>query len=133
MATATRGAFRLLVNNSEPRGLPRPMLDRMFDQYDRRTKRAVLELYRATDHPGDPQPELEEALREAELPTLVIWGDGDSYLPVRYAESQRDWFPGARIHVLPGSGHWPFADAPDTVARLLAEFLDGLGGAGATA
>jgi pimeloyl-ACP methyl ester carboxylesterase len=25
--------------------------------------------------------------------------------------------------VLSGSGHWPFADAPDTVRRLLTDFL----------
>jgi pimeloyl-ACP methyl ester carboxylesterase len=30
------------------------------------------------------------------------------------------------VHVLPASGHWPFADAPETVERLLNEFLAGL-------
>ena len=75
MATATRRAFRFLVNRDEPRGLPRPFLERMYDHYDRRTKRAVLKLYRATDEPGAPDPELVAALRErGELPALVIWG-----------------------------------------------------------
>jgi hypothetical protein len=27
------------------------------------------------------------------------------------------------VHVLPASGHWPYADAPETVERLLVEFV----------
>jgi pimeloyl-ACP methyl ester carboxylesterase len=123
MGTATRGAFRFLVNRAEPRGLPRPFIERMYDQYDRRTKRAVLGLYRATDDPGAPDPELLAALRGRELPALVIWGAGDAYLPSSYAERQREFFPEAEVNVLPHSGHWPFADAPEEVDRLLLAFL----------
>ena len=123
-ATATRPAFRFLVNRDEPRGLPRPFLEGMYDHYDRRTKRAVLKLYRATDDPGSPDPELLAALRErGELPALVIWGAGDAYLPSSYTERQREFFPAAEVNVLPDSGHWPFADAPEEVERLLLEFL----------
>jgi pimeloyl-ACP methyl ester carboxylesterase len=122
--TATRPTFRFLVNRDEPRGLPRPFLEGMYDHYDRRTRRAVLKLYRATDEPGAPDPELLAALRErGELPTLVIWGAGDAYLPSSYAERQREFFPTAEVNVLPDSGHWPFADAPQEVERLLLTFL----------
>jgi pimeloyl-ACP methyl ester carboxylesterase len=123
-ATATRSAFRFLVNRDEPRGLPRPFLEGMYDHYDRRTKRAVLKLYRATDEPGSPDPELLAALRErGQLPALVIWGAGDAYLPSSYAARQREFFPSAEVNVLPHSGHWPFADAPEEVRRLLLTFL----------
>ena len=122
--TATRSAFRFLVNRGEPRGLPRSFIDRMYDQYDRRTKRAVLKLYRATDEPGSPDPELLAALRDrGELPALVIWGAGDAYLSSDYAARQREFFPTAEVNVLPQSGHWPFADAPEEVERLLLAFL----------
>ncbi len=122
-ATATRRAFRTMINRAEPRGLPRPFVERMFDHYDRRTKRAVLALYRATDEPGAPDPMLVAALRAADPPALVIWGGGDSYLPASYAERQREFLPRAEVHVLPRSGHWPFADDPAAVERLLLDFL----------
>jgi pimeloyl-ACP methyl ester carboxylesterase len=122
-ATATRGAFRTLINRGEPRGLPRPFVERMFDHYDRRTKRAVLKLYRATDDPGAPEPQLVAALSAVNPPALVIWGGGDSYLPSRYAERQREFLSRAEVHVLPDSGHWPFADDPAEVERLLLDFL----------
>lgn len=122
-ATATRPAFRTMINRSEPRGLPRPFLERMYDHYDRRTRRAVLKLYRATDDPGAPDPDLVAALRAADPPALVIWGDGDAYLPASYAERQKEFLPRAEVHVLPHSGHWPFADDPAAVEHLLLDFL----------
>jgi pimeloyl-ACP methyl ester carboxylesterase len=123
MATATRRAFLALVDRDEPRGLPRPFTERMYDHYDRRTKRAVLKLYRATDEPGAPNPELVAALKSADPPALVIWGGGDAYLPSSYAERQREFLSRAEVHVLPHSGHWPFADDPAEVERLLVDFL----------
>lgn len=125
-ATATRPAFRWLVSRGEPNGLPRPFLDGMYDHYDRRTRRAVLALYRATDDPSEGATELAAALAPRDIPALVIWGDGDTYLPASMAARQRDVFPSAAVHVLAGSGHWPYADAPAEVERLLTGFLAGL-------
>jgi pimeloyl-ACP methyl ester carboxylesterase len=122
-ALATRGAFRRLLNHNEPRGLPRPFVEGMYDHYDRRTRRAVLKLYRATDDPGAGGEGFAALMAPRDLPALVIWGEHDAYLPASYAPRQRDAFPSADVHVLAASGHWPFADAPDTVERLLVEFL----------
>jgi pimeloyl-ACP methyl ester carboxylesterase len=122
-AITTRRGFRTNINRTEPRGLPRPFVETMYDHYDRRTKRAVLKLYRATDDPGAPDPDLVAALRERDPPALVIWGGGDSFLPRTYAERQREFLPRAEVNVLPDSGHWPFADDPAEVERLLLDFL----------
>jgi pimeloyl-ACP methyl ester carboxylesterase len=122
-ATATRSAFRMLLNRNEPRGLPRDFVEAMYDHYDRRTRKAVLALYRDTDDPGSAAPELTKLLAPRDIPALVVWGEEDAYLPSSYAERQREAFPSADVHVLPASGHWPFADAAETVERLLAEFL----------
>jgi pimeloyl-ACP methyl ester carboxylesterase len=121
-AITTRRAFRSSISRGEPRGLPRPFIDRMYDHYNRRTKQAVLKLYRATHDPGG-SGELARALATRDVPALVIWGEHDRYVPASYAARQRDAFPSADIHVLPASGHWPHADAPDTVQRCLIEFL----------
>lgn len=122
-ATTTRSAFRWLVGRGEPRGLPRDFLDTMYDHYDARTKRAVLKLYRDTGDPGSGVRELAALLAPRDVPALVIWGERDAYLPASYAARQREIFPSADVHVLPASGHWPFADAPETVERLLVEHV----------
>jgi pimeloyl-ACP methyl ester carboxylesterase len=122
-ATATRGAFRFLLNRNEPRGLPRDFVEKMYDHYDRRTRKAVLALYRDTDDPGSAAVEFSKLMAPRDVPALVVWGEHDAYLSASYAGRQREAFPSADVHVLPASGHWPFADDPETVERLLAGFL----------
>jgi pimeloyl-ACP methyl ester carboxylesterase len=122
-ASATRSAFRWLLGRNEPQGLPSDFTNRMYDHYDKRTRRAVLALYRATDEPGAGASEFAALLAPLDIPALVIWGEHDAYIPSSYAVRQRDAFPSADVHVLPASGHWPFVDAPDTVKRLLVDFL----------
>jgi pimeloyl-ACP methyl ester carboxylesterase len=123
MASTTRLGFRAAISRGEPMGLPREFVDGMYDRYDRRTRRAVLRLYRATDEPGSARPEPLERLRGRDLPALVIWGEHDRYVPASYAARQRELFPSADVHVLASSGHWPFVDAAETVERLLLGFL----------
>jgi pimeloyl-ACP methyl ester carboxylesterase len=122
-ATTFRSGFRRLLSRAEPRGLPREFVERMYDQYDRRTRKAVLELYRSTNDPGTAASELTALMKPRDVPALVVWGEKDAYLPSSYAERQREAFPSAEVHVLPASGHWPFVDSPEIVQRLLTEHL----------
>lgn len=131
MATVTRPMFHLTLKHGNPRGLPRPFVDRMFDQFDAGTRRAVLRLYRATDSFEPLASAITTSLAPRRLPVLVLWGAHDPYLPVRYAPLQREEFPGAEVHVLEDSGHWPFADNPEAVARLVVPFLAAQLGRGA--
>jgi pimeloyl-ACP methyl ester carboxylesterase len=121
MATSTRSGFRLLLRHGNPRGLPPAFVDRMYDDFDTGTRRAVLRLYRATDPRGFAA--LGPPLRRLHRPALVVWGAHDPYLPVAYASRQREVFPDARVVVLDGSGHWPFADDPAAVAAAVIPFL----------
>lgn len=113
--------LRRMLPRQEPRGLPAEFLDGIH--YSPRTRRAVLALYRATDDPGAAATEFAAFMASKDIPALVIWGEHDVYLPSSYAERQRDAFPSADVHILSASGHWPFADAPETVERLLVEFV----------
>jgi pimeloyl-ACP methyl ester carboxylesterase len=123
MATTTRAAFRALLGRGNPRGLPRDFVDRMYDDFDRSTRRAVLALYRSVADAGASGEQLAGLLRPLDRPALVIWGAHDPYLPAALADRQREAFPRAEVHVLHRSGHWPFVDDPDTVAGLLTRFL----------
>jgi pimeloyl-ACP methyl ester carboxylesterase len=125
-ALATRSAFHLLLKHGNPRGLPREFVDRMYDDYDAGTRRAVLRLYRATGAVAELSRQIAEVLTPLQRPALVIWGRHDPYLAVQYAERQREVFAGAQVHVLEDSGHWPFADNPEAVQALVLPFLRGL-------
>ncbi len=122
-ATTTRTAFGLSLKHGNPRGLPKAMVDRMYRDLDWGTKRAVLRLYRTANNPAQMADMLGPLFRQLDVPALVIWGAADPYVPVRYAERQREFFPRARIVILEQSGHWPFADDPQTVADAFIPFL----------
>lgn len=85
------------------------------------TRRAVLRLYRSTT--PAMMDALVEPLRARDLPCLVVWGPKDVYLPAIQAERQREPFPSAQIHTIPGAGHWSFLERPDLVAPLVLAHL----------
>lgn len=121
MATTTRPALHLVLKQGNPRGLPKEYVDRMYDDYDTATRKAVLKLYRATT--ADAMGALVDPLRALDRPALVVWGAKDPYVPVSYAERQREAFPSAEIHLLEDSGHWPMVDNPDRVREIVVPFL----------
>jgi pimeloyl-ACP methyl ester carboxylesterase len=121
MATTTRRGVRQLVGHDNPR-LPPAAIDRIFDAADSwATKRAVLQLYRAS--PTAALSAMREPLRKLDPPTLVVWGTDDAYIPWEQADRQRESFPSARIELLEGLGHWPFLEDPAHVAELVIPFL----------
>lgn len=81
------------------------------------TRRAVLRLYRTTT-PATMEA-LVEPLRARDLPCLVVWGPKDVYLPAIQAQRQREPFPSAQIHLVPGAGHWSFLERLDLVEPLV--------------
>lgn len=121
---STRSGMRQFMKRTNPPTFPQSYADHLFDLYaDPGTRRAVLELYRAT--PIRPHADaLAPRLREHPRPALVIWGAKDPYLKVRLAERQREVFGAATpVQLLPTSGHWPLADAPDAVVAAALPFL----------
>jgi pimeloyl-ACP methyl ester carboxylesterase len=122
-ATTTRSGLHTALRHGNPRGLPRAFVDRMYDDLDAGTRRAILRLYRATEDPGAVGRRLADALAPLDRPALVVWGAHDPYIPLEMAERQREAFPSAEIEIIEDSGHWPFADDPESVGRLVEPFL----------
>ena len=129
LRTATLPAVRLMLRHGNPRGLPLDAVERMYRQgKDPAVQRAVLRLYRATDLAAVSE-DLHRRLRDVDPPTLVVWGARDPYVPVTYAERQRETFPGAHVVVLGDSGHWPMIDNPVAVEQAVLPFLGAMTGA----
>jgi pimeloyl-ACP methyl ester carboxylesterase len=118
-----RAAWRREMQKNNPKGLPLEFVDKMYDDYDRETRRTVLKLYRNTPDPGETAEELGSALAQLQTPTLVIWGASDPFLDVEFAERQRDFFDVEDVAILPESGHWAFQDDPERVSELMIPFL----------
>jgi pimeloyl-ACP methyl ester carboxylesterase len=58
----------------------------------------------------------------AVLPTLIVWGERDSIIPVEHGRSAHEAMPGSRFEVFPRAGHMPHHHDPERFADTLAEF-----------
>jgi pimeloyl-ACP methyl ester carboxylesterase len=124
-----RWGWRRAMAGANPKGLPREFVDQMYDNYDRRTRRTVLELYRATPDPGAAAGELGAAIKALDKPALVVWGMKDPFISGQYADRQAEFFDVQEVVKLPESGHWPFQDDPEAVKAAIVPFLRGQLGA----
>ena len=132
MAAVNRPGWRRAMN-AGPRPLPPAFVDRMYDDFDRGTRRAVLKLYRATPLPYPPASRWVARLRELDRPALIIWGADDPFLGTRRVENLKEPFPSAEVTMLEGSGHFPYADNPAAAAEAAVPFLRSRMGAGTPA
>jgi len=108
--------------NPQSRRLPTAVIDRMWGEYDRGTRRAAMRFYRAT--PAEAMGLLAPLLRPLDCPALVIWGRHDPFIPVAQSDHQRESFPSAEVVVFDDSGHWPHIDNPQRATAEIAAFLE---------
>ncbi len=121
-----RVVFSTGLQVGQTRPLPTSALNRWYDDLDRETRCTILETYRASseDEVDDTARRQAKVLaRRPSRPALVIWGEGDPYLPVAMAERQRQGFPRAQIEIFGDSGHWPFIDNAARTDRLVVPFV----------
>ena len=126
MRIPNRLIFRTGLKIGNPRGLPKPYIDELINNFDRETKRAVLRLYRATDVQKINKELVDRtisSLLPLDIDCLVIWGKHDVYVPSKYAAAQKEAFPNAEIIYFEDSGHWPFIDNPGRFNEVLVGFL----------
>src|SRR4051812_7897701 len=58
----------------------------------------------------------------AVLPTLIVWGERDSIIPVAHGRAAHEAMPGSRFVVFPGAGHMPHHHDPERFADVLRDF-----------
>jgi len=88
---------------------------------DEPRRRGQLELYRSGEF--SELEAYEGKLAALGVPFLALWGERDAFAPVSGAQRFAREVPGARVQVIPGTGHFVYEDAPQTAAEALAAFL----------
>jgi pimeloyl-ACP methyl ester carboxylesterase len=69
--------------------------------------------------------EIEPRYAELEMPTLVVWGAEDTWIPVDRADRLAATIPGAELVVVPDAGHLIQLDQPVALATNLHRWLSG--------
>jgi pimeloyl-ACP methyl ester carboxylesterase len=56
------------------------------------------------------------------MPTMLMWGDRDSVVPIGHGRRAHAAMPGSRFEVFQGAGHFPFRTDPARFVGLLEDF-----------
>jgi haloalkane dehalogenase len=104
--------------------------ERAFDEYWKAFttlggRRGMLELYRSFG--SDELRPYQGKLAALGVPTLVLWGQGDEYLPIDYASRFAREIPGSKLVLLEGVRHFLFEDEPERCAEEVTGFLEQAG------
>jgi len=61
--------------------------------------------------------------RAAQLPTLIVWGEQDPFIPVSHGLAAHNVIPGSRLEIFDGVGHYPHCEAPERFVQVLVDFI----------
>lgn len=64
-------------------------------------------------------------LATIQAPTLILWGERDSWVPLSHALELRRGISDSSLVVLRGAAHMPMVDRPEAFNRLVLRFLQG--------
>lgn len=70
--------------------------------------------------------DMQARLGEIQVPTLVIWGEGDQIIPPAYADAFVEGIPGSQLAMIERAGHVPMIERPGAVNEAIACFLASL-------
>jgi pimeloyl-ACP methyl ester carboxylesterase len=102
--------------NVTPGPLPQTWIDSVLAHFDQGTQRAILRLYRSS--PSDVLAVAGTQLSRLDMPSLVIWGSRDPYIPERFAREYAQILPNSELIELSDAGHWWWLDRPDAIERV---------------
>jgi pimeloyl-ACP methyl ester carboxylesterase len=89
------------------------------------SRQAFLHTVRAVIDPGGQRVSANDRLGLAALiPSLIVWGECDSIIPVAHGAAAHAAMPGSRFEVFAGAGHMPHDADPDRFAAILTDFCD---------
>lgn len=57
------------------------------------------------------------------IPTLLVYGENDAQVPLRYGEQFHELIDGSTLEILPNAGHFVQIDRPQEVIKAIGDFL----------
>ena len=66
---------------------------------------------------------ISEKLVSIKSPTLIVWGENDPVIPVKYAQSFVSGIDDCRFVKMKNCGHTPYVESPDKFYKIVSNFL----------
>jgi pimeloyl-ACP methyl ester carboxylesterase len=122
---AARVAVDVLRRLDTGLGLDAADLRRIVEALPDHTARSafIRTLRSVVDWRGQVVTMLDRSYLARGMPTMLMWGERDSVLPVAHAHRAHAAMPGSRLEIFPDEGHFPFRTDPARFVGLLEDFL----------
>jgi len=105
----------------------------LLEKFDLMAKKA---LYRAADSPDYAETsgikrdifkkiirqDFGDLLSEINVPTLVVWGDKDKYVPLKNGRKIADLIPNVKLEIIPNGRHGLHLQQPEKLLELINRF-----------
>jgi len=92
---------------------------------DAESRRAFFcSLRNVIDFSGQAVSALSRLHRAARLPTLIVWGAQDPFIPVSHAHAAHRAIPDSRLEIFEGVGHYPHCEAPERFVAVVSDFIE---------
>lgn len=72
-----------------------------------------------------PDKGLTKRIHRITMPTLLLWGDSDGMVPMKYGQAFKDLLPNSSLKVIEKTGHLPQDERPAEVVDAMLPFLRG--------
>ncbi|HLM97334.1 MAG TPA: alpha/beta fold hydrolase [Acidimicrobiales bacterium] len=111
------------------RGIRMPRVGEMWRSYasltDGANRQSFIRTIRSVIDPGGQTVSAMDRLYlTQQVPTLIVWGEHDSIIPVSHAHDAHAAMPNSRLEIVAGAGHFPHVEAPGEFLRALRDFME---------
>jgi pimeloyl-ACP methyl ester carboxylesterase len=65
-----------------------------------------------------------KTLQTISIPTLIIWGERDPVIPIKYADSFVSSIQDCRFYRMNDCGHTPYVEVPEKFTKIVLDFLE---------
>lgn len=65
-----------------------------------------------------------QSLQKISVPTLIIWGEDDPVIPIKYSEEFVSGIQDCRFYMMDNCGHTPYVDDPKKFSELVHDFIE---------
>ncbi len=100
------------------------LYERVHDRVsDNRQRHAYFSILRRFSLWLDKSERFRDDLSRLDLPVLIVWGEMDRVLPASSGEIMQSLIPGARMEIIPRSGHLPHQESPEEFLEIVTPWL----------
>jgi pimeloyl-ACP methyl ester carboxylesterase len=124
-----RDTGNLISRSLHRLGLRAPRLEEEWRSYvslvDSETRDAFVRTLRAVVNVGGQAVSAHDRLYlSSRLPTLIVWGERDSIIPVAHAHAAHQAMAASQLVIFEESGHFPHVEEPGRFVQALTEFVE---------